>query len=185
MKKAVFVLAAIAFIWTSGLAWFTVAIDGYRKTDPNPVQAIVVLTGGPQRLRVGLEMLARHQSARLLISGVHPQFRLETFLENQHFETSLTTRIDLDHTASNTRENARQCSPDIRVQDYIALASEKHEYTSLRLVTSDYHMIRSLIEFRRAIPPSIRIIPHGVPSEPSFETIFIEYNKVLMTFGTL
>ena len=172
MKKAVFLLAAIPFIWTSGLAWFTVAIDGYRKTDPNPVQAIAVLTGGPQRLQVGLEMLARHQDARLLISGVHPQFHLETFLENQHLETSLTTRIDLDQTARNTRENARQTS----------LWLQRHEYTSLRLVTSDYHMIRSLIEFRRAIPPSIRIITHGVPAEPSLETIFIEYNKVLMTF---
>ena len=37
----------------------------------------------------------------------------------------------------------------------------KERFTSLRLVTANYHMPRSLLEFRRAMP-ALHIVPHPV-----------------------
>ena len=62
-------------------------------------------------------------------------------------------------------------------------------YTSLRLVTGNYHMPRSLIEFRREMP-QVDIIPHAVfPAHvktrewyrwPGTAALIIgEYNKIL------
>ena len=174
-----FLLATIAVVWISGLAWFALSlvIDSYRKPDLRRTQAIVVLTGGSRRIRTGLELLSQEYGKRLLISGVHRTVRIETILKNENFGTLLKPKIDLDYTSRNTRENALQTWKWI----------QNHDYTSLRLVTSHAHMYRSLIEFKRIIPASIQIIPHRVipesnPQSSQVQKIVVEYNKLFFTF---
>ncbi|MCC7260454.1 MAG: YdcF family protein, partial [Alphaproteobacteria bacterium] len=64
-----------------------------------------------------------------------------------------------------------------------------HDYKSLRLVTSQYHMPRSLVEFRERMP-GITIIPHPVFNDSihpdrwwmdphTFRLIAGEYSKFL------
>ena len=48
------------------------------------------------------------------------------------------------------------------------------------LVTADYHMPRSLILFRRAMP-DVTVTPHAVDTEAPLGFLIREYNKYLIT----
>ena len=71
--------------------------------------------------------------------------------------------------ALDTRGNARET----------AQWMEEREYTSLRLVTADWHMRRAAVELADQLPASIRIEQDAVRSEVSLWTLFLEYHKWL------
>ena len=56
----------------------------------------------------------------------------------------------------------------------------KHDFRSLRLITSDWHMRRARYEFDRVLGGKYKIVPDAVRTEPSFVTLFSEYNKYLL-----
>jgi uncharacterized SAM-binding protein YcdF (DUF218 family) len=66
-------------------------------------------------------------------------------------DTGLADKIILGHEADNTRGNALETAGWMREQGF----------HSMRLVTSAYHMPRSLLEFSAAMP-DITITPHPV-----------------------
>ena len=57
---------------------------------------------------------------------------------------------------------------------------ERRNFKSMRLVTSDWHMRRARYEFNRQFDAGTRIVPDAVRTEPSFATLFAEYNKYLL-----
>lgn len=123
-------------------------------TATEPVDAIVVLTGGGGRLEEGLALLGRGNGQRLFVSGVHRGVELsELFRLAPDIRPSLSCCVVLGHEAVDTRGNARETAA------WVASA----DISSLRLVTSNYHMSRSLIEFHRAMPQVV-IVPHAVPT---------------------
>jgi uncharacterized SAM-binding protein YcdF (DUF218 family) len=56
----------------------------------------------------------------------------------------------------------------------------KRGYKSFRLVTSDWHMRRARYEFRRVMGKKYTVVPDAVRTQPSFMTLFGEYNKYLL-----
>lgn len=139
-------------------AWllFAGAVPPPDAAAPGPGDGIVVLTGGANRIARGFDLLAAGQGMRLLITGVHRGVDLATLLaaagrNPEQVPATLAARIDLDYTARNTRENARE------TRDWMI----GNGFHSLRLVTTRYHMPRSLQEFRHAMP-AVRIIPVAV-----------------------
>ena len=56
----------------------------------------------------------------------------------------------------------------------------KHSYKSVRLITNDWHMRRAAYEFRRVLGGKYEIVHDAVRTEPSFMTLFAEYNKYLL-----
>ena len=60
-------------------------------------------------------------------------------------------RIDIGHAADNTAGNAAET----------AAWAENNGIQSLRIVTSVYHLPRSLLEFRQAMP-DVKLVPHPV-----------------------
>ncbi len=181
-------------LWLGGLFWFAATIPQDRNTAAidTATDAIVVLTGGSRRLRAGLELLQADRARKLFVSGVHQGTDVPAMLQANaasdgssrpdswspdQLERWLECCIVLDHQADDTFGNARETA--------IWMASEG--FSSLRIVTSNYHLRRSLFEFRRAMP-RVRIVAHPVFPD-QFETegwwrrpgtallIFIEYNK--------
>ncbi len=173
------ILAATA--WLAGLLWYaaqlpTVVSDAESKTD-----AIVVLTGGSGRLRQGLELLADGRARKLLVSGVYRgvdvRQLLDAFLESPG---GLECCVTLGYQADSTRGNAIETAAWMRDQGF----------HSLRLVTANYHMPRSLLEFGRTMP-DMEIVPHPVMPENfkhddwwrwpgSASLIVSEYSKYLV-----
>lgn len=152
LPAASFAALVVALAWASGLMRFAAAIPSAVVDTQTPTDAIVVLTGGSERLATGVSLLARGLAQRLFVSGVHPDVdATEMLTAVGEGRAELVARIDAGHGARDTAGNASET----------ALWLQDHGYRSLRLVTASYHMPRSLLEFGRALPDAT-IVPHPV-----------------------
>lgn len=140
--------------------------------------AIVVLTGGKDRISTALTLLQSKKAPRLLISGVHANTTIHSMTETMKIDKNLLDCcVDLDHQAKNTKGNADQTA------DWV----KNKNISKLIVVTSNYHMPRSLREMH-ALMPDVQLIPHVVNqfqsrqrkwySDPTqLKVIAIEYAK--------
>jgi uncharacterized SAM-binding protein YcdF (DUF218 family) len=128
------------------LAGFAVFAQAVRRAPPESLpdaDAIVVLTGGEDRIEVGIKLLSEGKGRRLLISGVNPTTRVAEIRRlGGHDNRLFRCCIDFGYEAVDTSSNAEEAR---------AWASDKG-YARLILVTSSYHMPRSLTEFARVLP---------------------------------
>ena len=147
----------LALCWLAGLIWFAETIprespppgspEAERRTD-----AIVVLTGGSERLAAGLELLSAGKAGKLFVSGVYHGVDVRELLRVTRLKpVEAECCIVLGYAADNTIGNAAETAAWMRAE----------HFTSLRLVTANYHLRRSLLEFRMAMPEA-EIIAHPV-----------------------
>lgn len=149
-----FVLLAAGLGYAGGLVWFAQTIPRAPAPDAAATVAdgIVVLTGGPLRLREGLRLLAAGKGRKLLVSGVYRGVEVQELLRvARQAPDSVECCVELGYAADSTHGNARET----------AAWAEREGFRSLILVTANYHLRRSLLEFRRALP-GIDIHPHPV-----------------------
>ena len=153
------ILVILVIAWFGGLVAFAAEIPD-AVTDPETeTDAIVVLTGGSGRLETGFELLAERRAAKLFVSGVYRGVDVASLLHmSQRNPSELICCVSLGYVAESTAGNARETA------SWIA----KEGYTSLRLVTANYHMPRSILEFSHAMP-NTKIIPHAV-FPPNFKS---------------
>lgn len=141
----------LAVLWLLGLFWFANQIPDAVQDPTTRTDAIVVLTGGSLRVENGLQLLSAGMGKTLFVTGVFPGVSVPALLHTANASGTLACCIVLGHAADNTSGNA------IETADFM----RKQNYHSLRLVTSAYHMPRSLLEFTRAMP-GITIVPNPV-----------------------
>jgi len=152
LRRLGWLAIATLVLWLGGFGWFVVSSLSLRADPSAATDAIVVLTGGRLRLETGLTLLAAGRAKKLFISGVNQRVdRYELLRALGPAAESAACCIVLGHEADNTLGNAQETAKWMREEGY----------NSLRLVTSWYHMHRSLLEFARAMP-RIAIIPHPV-----------------------
>jgi uncharacterized SAM-binding protein YcdF (DUF218 family) len=137
------IIAVLAFVGSmEGFGGHLMQADG-----------VVVFTGEPQRILTGVEVLSGGQARRMLITGTELSAGTDTAevmaMVRRDYSDWASCCIDLDSGAQNTFENAT---------DAMRWARD-HKFSSLILVTADYHMPRALLELRSALP-DVRIIPH-------------------------
>lgn len=153
MAKRLLVLGMLLLAaWVLGLGYYTSAMPRVLEDETTQTDAIVVLTGGSERLEVGLDLLERGLARQLFLSGVGGEVTLEDLRETAlDVPDHMSERVTLGHAALDTVGNARETA------DWMAAMG----FTSLRLVTAAYHMPRALLELRAAMP-EVLIIPHPV-----------------------
>ena len=137
--------------------------------------AIVVLTGGRGRIEEGVKLYRAGKARKLFLIGVDPMVKKKELFQGEGAEG-----VYLEKVSRNTLENA------IYARDLIA----KHKVNSVKLITSRYHMKRSTILFRNALPKDVAIYPHPVDSSNlkekwwshrgSFKLLFSEFYKYCM-----
>lgn len=142
----------VVILLVAGFFRFTSSLEKQQQIADKSADAIVVLTGGTGRIKAGLELLRKDRGKRLLISGVYPattskQLSAATKTSKDLFSCC----VDLGKVAQDTIGNALEAA------DW----ANKHNYKSLILVTSSFHMPRTLIEFGNAMP-GLKLIPHPV-----------------------
>ncbi len=146
MIRSILILLALAAV-VAFVAGFWRFAEQVREepTPPPQAQGIVALTGGSlQRLTTGVELLEQGKGERLLISGVN----------------RVVTDAELLDAALGVDEELAQCCIDLgrSADDTLGNASEtaawarQHRYSSLILVTDDYHMPRSYAELKAVLP---------------------------------
>ena len=58
-----------------------------------------------------------------------------------------------------------------------------HDYHSVRLVTTDWHMARARFELAHVLDADILLVADAVPSQPGLVLLLKEYNKYLLRRG--
>lgn len=138
-----------------GFAWFVTRVPAGEVAIAQSADGIVVLTGGASRITDAVELLAAGRGKRLLISGVHPSTGFqELSRRTPAYERLFACCVDLDYSATNTVGNAVQTRR----------WAQARGFRSLIVVTSNYHMPRSLFEFAREMPDAM-LIPFPVVTD--------------------
>ena len=154
-------LCILSVIWLVLLILFFVKTIDYRKNQiPNNERAynVVILTGGKHRISKSIDFLNENNIKSVFISGVYPKTQQHHLFPRYKFKKSIP--IILGKKARNTHENAleiKQWQQDTNIDEIL-------------LITSDYHMIRSLYEIRKN-NKNLKIIPWVIKSEINFDFV--------------
>jgi uncharacterized SAM-binding protein YcdF (DUF218 family) len=148
------IAAAGAVLMFCGFVWFWSQISGEEVQLDRKADGIVVLTGAASRIPDAIELLADNRGKRLLISGVYRATRSSeiarvTPLYSKYFACC----IDLDRSALNTYGNALQTKR----------WAHEHNFSSLIIVTSNWHMPRAMAEIEHQLP-DVKLISYPVIS---------------------
>lgn len=178
-------------MWAAGLGYFiwqapypsSQNIQNKQHTD-----AIVILTGGTNRLAHGISLYEKGLAEKVLISGVSGKIKAHTLLKQLKPTLTLpearilSENVSLDYLAANTVQNAIETAAWIK----------DNNIRTIRLVTSIYHMPRSLAEMRNYVTSRVDIIPESVLPKnysprswwkPRFLKLWVqEYHKFLLSY---
>jgi uncharacterized SAM-binding protein YcdF (DUF218 family) len=152
--KGLAVLLVIALIWAAGLGAFGMRVANSTPADDPPnADGIVALTGAASvRIEAAVQLLEHGKAQRLLVSGVNPDVtRPELQAVAHDFGRAFNCCVDLGFHAANTQGNARETA------NWVAY----HNYKSLIVVTSDYHIPRAMLELHAAMP-GVKLYPYPV-----------------------
>ena len=130
-------------LWVYGLLKFVENIPRNSQTSYKEADAIVVLTGGSQRLAKGVDLLHEKKAPKLFISGVGENSnKMNLLILSGKLPDNINEMLDdieLGYEAKSTRGNALE----------VAKWAKNNNVRTINLVTSNYHVTRSLSEFRK------------------------------------
>lgn len=182
MKKIVInVFCLLGVFWVIGFALFAERINAYEIDDETVADAVIALTGGRNRIAEAVKILEQGKAKHLFISGVGKKISWKDIKNTQNIKIDNDDNITIGYQAQNTIGNAEETINWLR----------SNKINSIRLVTSNYHVERSLAEFRLR-DKNLKIIPHPVYSDKvnkkwwrswhTFLLIFEEYNKFMCVY---
>ncbi len=170
LLMAFYLVLFLTIVWAFGFAGFVVSVRGVEQTESR-ADGIVVLTGGHGRIDEGFKVLIEGRGTRLLISGVDQNIDNETILRVFGPDQALwECCVDAGREATDTKSNALEA---------VAWARE-NGFSSIILITSDFHMPRSLNAFED-FATELGIVPHPVKADVSLLTLALEYDKYLLS----
>src|SRR5690606_16014766 len=144
LQKILLSFCLLAILWAGGFLWFIGQMPVEPSHDDTHADVIVVLTGGAGRLEYGFRLLAEGKGKALFISGVSKAATvndLVALVEPPVRKEVKRLPITLGRDAVNTIGNAEETARWIREKNY----------KTIHLVTSNYHMPRSISEFRQTL----------------------------------
>jgi len=175
MRAILSILIALLLVWLGGYLWYINKLTLKDLNDEEKTDAIVVLTGGQNRLEVAVELLETGLADKLYVSGVDEKVtRLELLNLLGSTKALEECCIESGNQAADTVGNA------IETLEWI----EKNDIESLRVVTSLEHMPRAMVEFKRFMP-DIKFIEHPVgrwrPENINYFSLSQEYSKYIIS----
>jgi len=179
---ASFLLGALALV--GGFFLFISSLNSYDNAASAQADGIVALTGGAHRVADAIDLLSRGRGKRLLISGVNEMTSREEIARlNPGQRRLLECCVDLDYRARNTIGNA------IETRHWVV----GHGFESIIVVTSNYHMPRTMLELENAMPAvekfSYAVVPSSIDTafwwrdEVAARLLILEYLKFVAAWG--
>lgn len=174
--------ALVVAVVAGFLAFAGSVVSATAPANPE-AEGIVVLTGDSARIDAALRLLAEGRATRLLISGVNPSVSAQALAGtlSSKLDDMLTCCVDLGRAAEDTVGNA------LETRDW----AKSRNFASLIVVTSAYHMPRSLAELADTMPgvaliaypvenPDLHLDEWWTDPRP-FSVLVREYSKYLLT----
>lgn len=167
-------------IWVIGFFIFSLISITMKYMPLESADAIVILTGGTDRIKEGIELLKEDTAPQVFISGVNKFVKEEEIFKD--VPTEIQSKIHLGYMADSTYTNA------LETADWI----KKEKLNKIILVTSFYHMPRSLMEMYSHVK-NIQIVPYPIfPRQFDNSTnwihtryawqLLLEYHKFLVVY---
>ena len=170
------IMVWVFVLYCAGFTIFVLSLPRPTITTTSKADAIVALTGEGGRLAPAVLLLEQGGGKRLLITGVNKatsKSNLKALLQDAG--PAFDCCADLGFAAASTRGNAEETAQWAR----------EHNYQSLIVVTTSYHMPRSLAEFGAQMP-DVKLVPFPVPADDrnpqpwqTFRRLNSEYAKFL------
>ncbi|MDO5386782.1 MAG: YdcF family protein [Pseudomonadota bacterium] len=177
-------LIPAVLLWFAGLAVFNRYINSYENDRETKTDAIIALTGGSNRIKEAASLLNEGYSSTLFISGVEKGVSFNEIVNVQKLDIHSGNEVIIERASKNTVENA------IKTNEWI----KDNNIKSIRLVTSNYHMPRSVLEFKSQ-NAGVKIILNPVYSDKvsdkwwknwgSFVLIASEYTKFIIVYAKI
>lgn len=180
LAKITLGIATLAACWVLGLILFVWVIQSDMLKSDTKTDAIIVLTGGAFRIETGIDLYRAKHAHYLYISGVDPGTDvIDRIKSNGVSDQDLSCCVVIESLAKDTNDNAYFTNQWIR----------KQHIESATIVTANYHMPRSLVEFS-LLDGHTQLYPFSITPESvmfkkwwafkgSRELIVEEYNKFL------
>lgn len=149
-------LLLLAALWTGGLLRFVAVLPIQPEAPDRKTDAVVVLTGGADRVAEGVRLLGEGKAPVLFVSGVGEGVTVARLLDlaGEAGNTALACCIELGRAAQDTVGNAAET----------AVWAAERKARSLRIVTAAYHLPRALHLLRRSAP-GVEMLAHPVVPE--------------------
>lgn len=143
--KSLALFLILVLIWVVGLLAFAARIErSTPSAEPRAADGVVALTGpASARIQEAMRLLEDGKARRMLVSGVDRKASREDIRSVARAPGRIyDCCVDLGFTAEDTVGNGKETAAWARA----------HGFKSLIVVTSDYHIPRSLLELKGAAP---------------------------------
>lgn len=174
--RSIIAFLLIAFLmWLGGYFWYISKLEGNITNLEDRTDAIVVLTGGQNRLSVAGKLLNEKMGDKLYVSGVDSKVTRDELIVLLGMTPAMSACcVEIGKKAADTVGNALETL--IWVGD--------NDIKSIRVVTSLEHMPRAMVEFRRFMP-DVKLIEHPVgswrPENINYFNLSQEYSKYIIS----
>ena len=155
-KLALYIFSFIILLLIYGFITFLKNIEHSQVNFNNQTDGIAVLTGGKGRINLGLELFKKNRNLRLIISGVDKKVLNSSILPK---ELKNKSNITIDKESESTYQNAK----------IINEWTSKYKLQDITIITSYYHMPRSMILIQ-SFNPSINFYAYPVEKKISSKT---------------
>ena len=179
----IILLIFAGFIWSVIFLFNILPKNYYSKNFPDRSYntGVIVLTGGKMRIEKGMEIMQKGYAEKMFISGVFMPSEIQMkFKIEKTKKDLLECCISFGEEAKNTIENAAEADQWLR---------KNPEITKVILITSYYHLPRSILIFEKKLwsNPEIYAVPAvekvNLLEQPLFHLRLVssEYFKVIYT----
>ena len=164
------VFFVLIILYILGLSVFWRAVPHEQSIVPSR-ESVIVFTGGSKRVDAAFSLIEVGFPGPVLITGVNENVSEHHLL--RHVPPHKRQHITLDYTAKTTRGNVHATQ----------LWLQANDISSFTLVTSFYHIPRSVMLLQRSGIPSKKIEIYPVfPQKMPLSSFIREYHKYLLTY---
>ena len=164
-----------AFLWWTLLLFNTFPKKLYFNIPSQKSESIgiIVLTGGKNRIEKGIDLLSKGYGDKLLISGVFMPSEIETKFSLEKEKNDLfKCCVFYDQKSKNTLENAQE------VDKWL---NKNKDIKSIILVSSYYHLPRSIMIFEKKIKSNVKIYPKPALQNINYRNQFFFHLKLIIS----
>jgi len=160
------ILTVLILFFIIGFIKFYNDIKNYKSYNKILVEGIAVLTGGKGRIDKGIELFKASPNNYLIISGVDKSIKIIEVVPKDILNSN---KVFIDRKSETTIDNAEE----------IIKWSRKNSITNIRIITSDYHMPRSMLILSKK-SESLNFFPDPVKSDINIRKNISENFKSLL-----